>query len=272
MTAAGDRSACADPELLNALLDHELDAARAIGVERHLARCASCAAAFARLEDISRSVRNPGVRYDLPEGFRDRIQDALAAAVRQAALPEPVAASPPWTRRVARRRFFLPSFAPAAALAVAAGIAAFVVLPRTDRDHPAALMDQLVAGHIRSLMANHLTDVTASDQHAVKPWFQGKLDFAPPVIDLADQAFALAGGRLDYIGGRAVAALIYRRRAHVINVFIWPGRATSPGALTHDGFNMVEWRAGDLTFWAVSDLNLKELQEFSAVFRERTPT
>ena len=120
------------------------------------------------------------------------------------------------------------------------------------------------------MMLDHLVDVPSSDQHTVKPWFNGKLDFAPPVVDLANRDFPLAGGRLDYIGGRPVAALVYGRRAHVINVFVSTAAPGGPATLTHGGYNVVRWQSDDLTFWAVSDLNLRELEEFGTAFRDRT--
>jgi anti-sigma factor RsiW len=269
MSTMDKRSTCPDPELLNALLDHELDAARVLHVERHVAECATCGPDFAGLQQISRLVRRAEVRYEAPEGLRDRILEAIATEPHRAAGSVPTAAP---IRRALRqewwRRSFLFPLAPAVGLLAAIALA--VVLPRGERAHP-GLTDEVVAGHVRSLMVDHLTDVASSDRHTVKPWFSGKVDFAPPVVDLADRDFRLTGGRLDYIGGRPVAALVYGRRAHVINVFVSPTGAIGPSTLTHDGFNVVRWHAGDLTFWAVSDLNPKELEEFGAQFRQRTP-
>jgi anti-sigma factor RsiW len=121
-------------------------------------------------------------------------------------------------------------------------------------------------------MANHITDVTTSDQHTVKPWFDGRLDFAPPVIDLAREGFALTGGRLDYIAGRAVAALVYKRREHIINLFIWPAEKEGIGAdrvqsSVNNGYNTLHWSGNGMTFWAISDLNSAELQEFIGQFQ-----
>jgi anti-sigma factor RsiW len=118
--------------------------------------------------------------------------------------------------------------------------------------------------HLSSLLGSHLLDVVSSDQHTVKPWFAGKLDFSPDVKDLAAQGFPLAGGRVDYLAGRRVAALVYHRRQHVINLFIWPGgsSAPSPTGITHNGYNLLHWTAGRMTFWAVSDVSSAELQDF----------
>jgi anti-sigma factor RsiW len=132
----------------------------------------------------------------------------------------------------------------------------------------------VVASHVRSLMAEHLTDKPSGKNHEVKPWFQGKLDFTPPVWNLSDHGFMLKGGRLDYLGGRAAAALVYRRRLHTINLLIWrdPGAAdAAPEALTRQGYHLVRWAQGGLAFWAVSDLNAGELREFAELVRRQPP-
>ena len=126
------------------------------------------------------------------------------------------------------------------------------------------LAQEVVSSHIRSLMANHLTDVSSTDQHNVKPWFNGKVDFSPPVKDLAGQGFPLIGGRLDYLGGRPVAALLYHRRRHIINLFIWPSlhSDSGPKTIATKGYNLIHWTRSGITYWAVSDLNENELSEF----------
>ena len=127
------------------------------------------------------------------------------------------------------------------------------------------LTHEIIVGHTRSLMAAHLTDVTSSDQHTVKPWFEGKLPFAPPVQELAAQGFPPIGGRLDYVGNRTVAALIYQRRQHVINLFLWPVTSdVAPEEIerTRHGYNLIHWTTADMTYWVVSSLNMGELQEF----------
>jgi len=144
-----------------------------------------------------------------------------------------------------------------------------VILTRPDPGGD--LTTQLVAGHVRSLLANHLTDVQTSDQHTVKPWFTGKIDFSPPVIDLTDRGFPLLGGRLDYIEGKVVAALIYRRNKHVINLFVWPSDGHPPRSLSQDGYTLLGWRQAGLAYWAVSELNAVELREFMEDFADRAP-
>jgi anti-sigma factor RsiW len=131
------------------------------------------------------------------------------------------------------------------------------------------LAQEIVSGHVRSLMGSHLMDVASTDQHTVKPWFNGRLDFSPPVKDLAAEGYPLTGGRLDYVGRRSVAALVFQRHKHVINLFVWPATEadSKPAAIKPtQGYNLIHWSKGGMAFWAVSDLNPKELMEFTQDF------
>src|SRR5207249_8680835 len=162
-----------------------------------------------------------------------------------------------------------------AAAIIFAAIIVLNVVPRFQR--PGAdqfLATQLIASHVRSLMANHLTDVASSDQHTVKPWLDAKLDFAPAVVDLSSDGFPLIGGRLDYLDNRPVAALIYERRKHFINLFVWPAGSNPIGAtsaMSRQGYQLLHWVDSDFNYWAVSDINDKDLQEFKQLFEEQSP-
>lgn len=250
-------SACPDKEpMLHGLLDGELDAANALAIEAHLESCAGCAAEFERLGAVSRLVRAPGVAHAAPAGLAERIEAAVQASGRSAPRKTRIATLAPWGLSGA--------FA-----TVAAGLALVMINPG---GHERAIEDQVIADHIRSLQASHLTDVATSDRHTVKPWFNGKVDFSPPVVDLAAQGFPLAGGRLDYLNGRQVAALVYRRRAHVINLFVWPSKPGEvlSGRAEKTGYGVAYWTSGGLEFWAVSDVDGADLQRFAQAYRRQT--
>jgi anti-sigma factor (TIGR02949 family) len=259
-------TACEDMELeLHGLLDGELDAVHAARVEAHLASCPDCAAKYARLQALKTAIRGDGVAETAPAALKAR----LASLAGAPAAPAPSASNvtPLFARRPQRTApgWF---FTGGAFVALAASLAMFaLVIPAAP-----SLQQELVEGHIRSLQAQHLLDMPTSDRHVVKPWFNGKIDFAAPVVDLADQGFPLAGGRLDYIEGRTVAALVFRRRAHVINLFVWPGRAPAAPAVEHrQGYSLIRWSRGGLVYWAVSDIDAADLSLFQRDFSARAP-
>ncbi len=234
---------CEEAELLlHALADNELDAGHARTVEAHVASCRRCARMLDRIRALRAAMASADLRYTAPESLRRRIG---------AALPKPGPAPD--------RRTLLKGFALGTALSGALAASLALVVTREDRDR--LVLGEMVAAHVRSLQAAHLTDVPSSDQHTVKPWFNGRIDLSPPVPDLAAQGFLLLGGRLDYIDGRPVAALVYRRRRHVINLFVGESLGHGGGAAIQ-GFNIRRWSAGGLDFCAVSDIDAEELQEF----------
>lgn len=247
-----------DPMLIHALIDGELDVVHAGEVEARIAACAACGQRYAALLAIRRVLAADDARAAAPERLRRRLTQSVRAAAAPARRGPPAAF---------RRWTWVGSGAGLAIAACAAGL--MVALPISREQ---SLGRELIADHVRSLQVAHLTDVETSDQHVVKPWFSGKLDFSPPVIDLKDQGFPLTGGRLDYLDHRAVAALVYRRGRHVINLFVRPAAAevTSPAVQSIDGYTLRHWRAGGMAFWAVSDVNPADLAAFEADLRARS--
>jgi anti-sigma factor RsiW len=244
--------------LMSAYLDGELDAAAAQQMLLHLANCPACHALseemHAEMLGVRSTVRQYGTRYTAPAHLQYRIQAALRTSAPAPASRRPLA-SLPW-------RWITLAIAGVSSTAFAVLLSMYLALPSSSE-----LLDQeLVASHFRSLMPDHLADVASSDQHTVKPWFAGKLDFSPPVYDLAQQGFALIGGRLDYIHGRPVAALAYRHRLHVLNLYLWPDqqlRDTLPSAASRQGYQVLHWTQMGMHFAAVSDMNAQDVAEFS---------
>jgi anti-sigma factor RsiW len=243
---------CEEAEiLLHALLDDELDAGHARDVETHVASCRRCAAQLRDYRDMRGAFAAADLRFKAPADLRRRID---------ARLPAPVSAK-------MNRRSLLKGFAGGVGLSSA--IAAGLVLAIMRSDQNGRIQSDLVSAHLRSLQADHLTDVLSTDQHTVKPWFNGRLDVAPPVVDLTAQGFMLIGGRLDYLDGKAVAVLVYRRRIHVINLFARQDlsiQATGISMATVQGFNIRQWKSHGFGLWAVSDLNADELDDFGRKF------
>jgi anti-sigma factor RsiW len=242
---------------LDAYLDGELASRDAREFEAHLKECRECA----RLHD-GRVALGAAIRAEVPPL---RAPDELRTRVRSAVKS---AAGTPVTRRP-RPQHGWRWLALAASLALVA-VGSWQVA--SNRAAEEALSDQVLTSHVRSLMPGHLTDVVSSDQHTVKPWFNGKLDFSPPVYDFAGRGYPLIGGRLDYLGGRPVAALVYGRRQHLINVFLWPvtrqGPADERAAGTRQGYHLLHWKTGDYVYWVVSDLGTAELGEFAGLLRQ----
>jgi anti-sigma factor RsiW len=250
---------CEESEiLLHALLDSELDAGHAREVEAHVAACPRCGVQLSQLRAVHTEMSAPQLRFSAPANLRARIEAMVPAARASATVvPYPVAS----------RRTLLKGFALGSALSGALAASLMIAVIRSDQDQ--RIMGEVVTAHLRSLQVEHLTDVQTSDQHTVKPWFNGRLDVAPPVVDLTAQGFTLLGGRLDYIGERAVAAIVYRRRNHVLNLFVAPGASSERevNAETVQGFNVKSWSDQGLNFWVVSDINAEELQEFVDKFQ-----
>jgi anti-sigma factor RsiW len=247
-------------ELIHGYLDGELDLVRNLEFERHLRECDICARNYRSQTTLRSSLKNESLYYSAPEQLKRRIQSSLRKEARSGMAPR--WSSWRWLTAGASVAFiFL--------------IAVFVwrLMPRSIRPSGDELLAQeVVSEHVRSLqMAGHLTDVLSTDQHTVKPWFDGKVDFAPPVKDFAAQDFRLYGGRLEYLNNRPVATLVYQRRLHYINLFIWPAEQTgSTGevAIQRQGYNIIHWTGAGMNYWAISDLNGVELHEFAHLVQE----
>jgi anti-sigma factor RsiW len=254
-----EQMTCDEAEvLIHALIDGELDAGHAREVEAHVAQCPRCAASLAAYRQMSRAIATADLRYSAPQSLRLRVEAALPKA---AVTPVP------------SRRAVLRGFALGSGLSAIAATGLFAIVVRNDDQD--RINAEIVSAHLRSLQAGHLTDVLSTDQHTVKPWFNGKLDVAPPVIDLTAQGFTLIGGRLDYVDARPIGAVVYKRRAHVINLFVAQTSDTAHRAArteTIQGFNIRSWSERGLNFWAISDIGADELAEFSDKFEATART
>jgi anti-sigma factor RsiW len=267
-------------KLMDGYLDGELDPITSQTIEQHLRECSNCNQAYKTHGLLIRAISNATPYYKAPPELRERVQSSL----REEIAGRPVRnvegdAHPLFPQKQSGLRNNLSrtswNWLSLAAAIIFAAIIAWNVVPRLQR--PKAdqfLATQLIASHVRSLMANHLTDVASSDQHTVKPWLDEKLDFAPAVVDLVSEGFPLVGGRLDYLDQRPVAALIYQRRKHFINLFIWPAELSATRAqmsISRQGYQLLHWVDADFNYWAVSDVNVNDLQTFKDLFEKQVP-
>ena len=266
-------------ELMDGYLDGELDPITSQTIERHLRSCANCDQAYKTHGLLIHAIGNATPFYKAPSELRERIQSSLREEIAERPARNDVRnAQPLFLRKQAEPRTFLLgapwNWLALAATIVAAAIIALNLVPRFQRPGvDQVLATQLIASHVRSLMANHLTDVASSDQHTVKPWLDAKLDFAPAVVDLSQQGFPLVGGRLDYLDNRPVAALVYQRRKHFINLFVWPAESNASramNAISRQGYQLLHWVDSDFNYWAVSDVNANDLQTFKSKFEAQT--
>jgi anti-sigma factor RsiW len=244
-------------DFIDPYIDNELDVATAILVQQHLRDCSQCQPLLESRKALRALLNNPQLQFEVPDSLRRKIQSALPAATSSA-------------RHRSGGRSFIPWFtvplALAAVFAVVLGLVSLNQRGIPDRSGGNALVEEVISSHVRSLLAAHLLDVPSTDQHTVKPWFDGKLKFSPPVQDFADHGFRLIGGRLDYVNGREVAALVYQRNKHIINLFVLPsvsGRAEAVQSFAKDGYNVLHWDRDGFEFWAVSDVNAGDLRAFA---------
>ncbi len=256
---------CDDSRIyLPAYLDDELDVSDSLRVQQHLANCQDCQQTQEHQLVLRSALRDPDLRGYPSADFSKRVE----AAVRRAAKEEARA------RHSSRFEFlqFEPArwMAAAAVLLLVTTVGTFLVTSSLRTSNQQLIASAVLAGHIRSLQPNHLIDVPSSDRHTVKPWFQGRLDFSPPVPDLSELGWTLVGGRLDYVDGRAVAVIVYQRRMHNINVFLWPNHDATEDVIWQEeaqGYQILHWNGAEMTYWVVSDLNHAELLEFARALR-----
>jgi len=246
-------------EFIHAYVDGELDLARSLEVEQHMQECQVCASAYRNQTALRSALKDSSLYHSAPAGLEKRIRSSLRREAKS---------------EVGRRSFgwrWLP-VGVALACVLLMALVIWQAVPGLRPSGDDLLAQEMVSNHVRSLqLESHRTDVISSDQHTVKPWFDGKLDFAPPVKDFSSQGFPLLGGRLEYLNNRAVAALIYQRQKHFINLYIWPAEkssTTSEVATKRQGYNLLHWTNSGMTYWAISDLNGVELHEFARLVQE----
>jgi anti-sigma factor RsiW len=245
--------------LVNAYVDSELDVIKSLEIEAHLSACAACTREEATIRALHTALSNSSLYYEAPA----RLERQVRASLREARRTES-------GRGFALRRY---SWVGAAAAAVLF-LAIIVKSALPPGSSPGELIArEVVDEHLRSLTGNHLTDVLSSNQHTVKPWFDGRLNFTPPVKDLGPEGFPLVGGRLDYLDSRPVAAVVYRRRQHIINLFIAPVEHTAdtpPASQVRAGYNIIHWTKSGMSYWGVSSLSAAELRKFAQLVSEES--
>lgn len=248
--------------VLHGYLDGELDAARAAEFEQHLLSCPQCVAELESQENLRSTLQSAGLRERAPEKLRRNLQTAISGSA------ESVKTVTPMRPRTSVRPTWWLTLAAAAVFAVVLGSRFLPNLTqgRGGDEMTAAIVD----AHLRSLQPGHLEDVISTDQHTVKPWFDGRIDFAPPVRDFVSDGFPLQGGRLDIVRGKTVAVLVYGRRKHIINVFVWPTGEPdeSPQQGSQLGYNWIDWRKGGMEFSAISDVSAPDLVELQKLISQ----
>jgi anti-sigma factor RsiW len=247
---------CRDAQtLMHAYLDAELDPSVCLQYEQHVGECLACKKALAEQQSIQGQMKADSLYFAAPEGLRERLRASLQRQSRSAS-----------------RRFPMHWVAAAACVALCVSLGFALARFSFDASSRDPLTQEVASAHIRSLQADHIVDVPSSDSHQVKPWFAGKMDFSPPTPNLENDGFHLVGGRMDYVDGRPVAAIVYRRREHIINMFVWATSGTDSKDIrqeTRQGYNLVHWSKDGMNYWLASDLNLTEMNELAHLLSNR---
>jgi len=241
-------------ELIEGYMDEELDPGLRAEVSEHLAECQSCSEAYAHVLEQQSAIRSLAPYYTAPPALLESVRQALRESVAEGTRAQSSNATWRW-------------MALAASVLLAASLTWNLTHLPSRAPENALVAQNIMASHVRSLIGTHLMDVVSTDQHTVKPWFNGKLDFSPEVRDFAAQGFPLVGGRIEYIADRPVAALVYHRRQHVINLFTWPSTPSDAkeSHFSRNGYNVVQWSNASMSYWAVSDIPAAEVQQFQAL-------
>lgn len=242
-------------KLIDAYVDHELDLNSATAVEEHAAKCEKCSQALEQNLALKKAFKNEQLYKVAPDQLRARIANAIAQENKTKLSSYP---------SIQRKKISMSWLSFGMSLASVAILAFTLSFQLAKPSEDMEISNEVLSSHVRSLMEGHLADVVSTDQHTVKPWFSGRLDYSPPVVDLSSQGYPLIGGRLDYIGHKPVATLIYKRYKHIINVYVWPGaELAKTQTSSFEGFNLIKIDKGEMIFWIVSDLNAEELKAFS---------
>jgi anti-sigma factor RsiW len=241
-------------DYIDPYFDNELAAGDAIRVQQHFVNCSECRKRLQSRETLRALLGNPQLKFEVPETLPGKVDSSIRSLTHSPRARPVRKYSAPW--------IYVP-LALAAAMTLLFGLLFLNKSGLFDRLNTHSLVDEVVASHVRSMLATHLLDVPSTDQHTVKPWFDGKLKFAPPVHDFADHGFRLIGGRLDYLDNQEIAAVVYQRGKHIINVFVWPAESDVSGSLqsfSRSGYNIIHWNRDGFEWWAVSDVNAADLE------------
>jgi len=255
-------------EVLNfvdSYIDHELDLVRQLEIEQHLKECSSCTHAYTERRSLQVAIKAAPLYFETPIKLEQDVRRALRRAA--GATSEKDSAAPTTKLGWNWTGWFTGVMSAAAVVVVMIGVGPRLLGPSPDD----RLSQEVTSSHVRSLITNHLIDIVTSNQHVVKPWFNGRIDFTPTVRDFSDQGFPLAGGRLDYLAGRTVAVLVYHRALHPINLFIWPaqsGEELKEKTLSRQGYHLIRWSHGGMAYWVISDVNEKELKDFAELVQK----